>query len=112
MSYFYIGLAAYVGICSAVFYFPTILHEKKPELKRVGKFRKWLIAHRGGKLYSGSLEKPENTLEAFQHAAKLGSDVLELDVHRTKDNEIVVAHDAYLMRLCGKKEVISNLNFE
>lgn len=107
MSYFYLGLAVYVGICSAVFYFPTILHEKKPELKRVGKFRKWLIAHRGG-----SLEKPENTFEAFQNAARWGADMLELDVHRTQDNEIVVAHDANLMRLCGKKEFIPNLNYE
>lgn len=47
-----------------------------------------LIAHRGG----GRL-RPEATLLAFEHAASLGADVLELDVHSTADGEIVCLHD-------------------
>lgn len=47
-----------------------------------------VIAHRGGaKLW------PEETLLAFQKAAELGVDVLELDVHGTKDGAIVCMHD-------------------
>ncbi len=47
-----------------------------------------LIAHRGG----GKL-RPEETLPAFENAAALGADVLELDVHSTSDGEIVCLHD-------------------
>ncbi len=47
-----------------------------------------VIAHRGG----GYL-RPENTLLAFQHAARLGVDVLEMDVRSTADNVLVVIHD-------------------
>jgi glycerophosphoryl diester phosphodiesterase len=54
---------------------------------RPGKFD--LIAHRGG-----GLEAPENTLEAFANAHRLYNDaVFELDVHRTRDGEIVCIHD-------------------
>ncbi|MDH4059552.1 MAG: glycerophosphodiester phosphodiesterase [Aquincola sp.] len=46
------------------------------------------IAHRGGLgLW------PENTLYAFRAAAALGVDVLEMDLHQTADDEIVVLHD-------------------
>lgn len=47
-----------------------------------------LIAHRGG----GDL-RPEETLPAFENAAALGADVLELDVHTTADGEVVCLHD-------------------
>jgi len=47
-----------------------------------------LIAHRGG----GKL-RPEETLPAFENAAALGADVLELDVHSTQDGEVVCMHD-------------------
>lgn len=48
-----------------------------------------VIAHRGA---SGA--KPENTLEAFAEAARLGADMVELDVRRTADGALVVHHDA------------------
>ncbi len=47
-----------------------------------------LFAHRGG---AGL--RPENTLIAFENAVQLGVDILELDVHLTADNELVVIHD-------------------
>ena len=51
---------------------------------------------------------PENTLPAFQHALKVGADILELDLAMTKDGHLVVAHDPYINpRICldpkGKK---------
>lgn len=52
-----------------------------------------LIAHRGG----GAL-RPEATLPAFAHAAELGADVLELDVHTTADGEVVCLHDTTVDR--------------
>ncbi|MBO7710077.1 MAG: glycerophosphodiester phosphodiesterase [Lachnospiraceae bacterium] len=50
-------------------------------------------AHRGANEYA-----PENTLEAFDMAVRLGADGVELDVHQTRDQEIVVIHDEKLDR--------------
>ncbi len=40
--------------------------------------------------------KPENTLPAFETALDLGVSTLELDMHLTSDNQVVVWHDARL----------------
>lgn len=37
---------------------------------------------------------PENTMPAFRYAKQAGADVLELDLAVTKDNVLVVSHDA------------------
>ena len=52
-----------------------------------------VIAHRGGRgLW------PENTLFAFERAAALKVDMLEMDVRRTRDGQLVVLHDARVDR--------------
>jgi len=38
--------------------------------------------------------RPENTLPAFEYAISVGADVLELDVAVTRDDVVVVSHDA------------------
>jgi glycerophosphoryl diester phosphodiesterase len=53
-----------------------------------------ILAHRGASAYL-----PENTMEAFSLAIEQGADGFELDVHLTKDGEIVVAHDERLERV-------------
>ena len=52
-----------------------------------------IAAHRGG----GALW-PENSLLAFQSAIALGSDLIELDVHQSRDGVVVVIHDATVDR--------------
>lgn len=52
-----------------------------------------IFAHRGASGYA-----PENTLEAFRLAMEQGADGMELDVHLTKDGEVVVIHDETLDR--------------
>ncbi|MFZ5855691.1 MAG: glycerophosphodiester phosphodiesterase [Chloroflexota bacterium] len=56
--------------------------------------RPMVIAHQGG---DGLW--PSNTLFAFEHAAELGVDVLEMDIHMTKDGALVVSHDETMDRL-------------
>lgn len=41
---------------------------------------------------------PENTLPSFALALALGADILEFDVHGTKDGEVVIFHDPTLDR--------------
>jgi len=52
-----------------------------------------LFAHRGG-----AALWPENTLFAFHNAANMGVDVLEMDVHLTADDNLVVIHDGTVDR--------------
>lgn len=48
------------------------------------------IAHRGA---SGQGLAPENTLAAFEKAIEIGVDLVEIDIHLTADNRVVVIHD-------------------
>ena len=50
-------------------------------------------AHRGY-----SCRYPENTMLAFKQAIKAGASGIELDVHKTKDNKLVVIHDEKIDR--------------
>ena len=49
-----------------------------------------VIAHRG----AWGAGVPENSLAAFERAIELGADMIELDVRRTRDRELIVFHDA------------------
>ncbi len=46
------------------------------------------IAHRGASAY-----EPENTLRAFRRAIELGADMSELDLHLSRDGQLVVMHN-------------------
>src|SRR5690349_23894230 len=59
----------------------------------VGRDRPLIIAHRGH-----SIAVPENTLEAYRRAIELGVEMIECDVNRTKDGELVMIHDWTLDR--------------
>lgn len=63
-----------------------------------------VFAHRGG-----SGRWPENTLYAFQRAAALGVDALELDIHSTADGELVVIHDPFVDRVTNGQGEVKNL---
>ncbi|HEY1195445.1 glycerophosphodiester phosphodiesterase [Flavobacterium sp.] len=56
------------------------------------------IAHRGAKAY-----EPENTLQAFQKALDLHSDGIELDVHLSADEHIIVMHDETIDKMTNGK---------
>ena len=51
------------------------------------------VAHRGA-----SAQYPENTLLAFRQAIEQGVDALEIDIHCTADDELLVIHDSTLER--------------
>lgn len=52
-----------------------------------------IFAHRGA-----SSDAPENTLPAFQMAIEQGCKAIELDVHLSKDEELIVCHDETIDR--------------
>ncbi len=47
-----------------------------------------VAAHRGNSKYA-----PENTMAAFRSAVALNPDMVEIDLHMTKDGEIILMHD-------------------
>lgn len=56
------------------------------------------IAHRGASAYS-----PENTLSSISKAIELGSKYIEIDVHMTKDGEVVALHDKTIDRTSNSR---------
>lgn len=62
--------------------------------------RPLVIAHRGA---SGHL--PENTLPAYELAVAQGADMIEIDLHRTRDAAVVITHDEDLAGLGGRGEI-------
>ena len=63
-----------------------------------------LAAHRGDKA-----RHPENTMPAFKAALELGMDMIETDIHMTKDGELVLIHDGSTLRTTGVDAQISEL---
>ena len=63
------------------------------------------IAHRGAKAY-----EPENTLAAFQKALELHSDGIELDVHLSADEHIIVIHDETIDKMTNGKGFVNTLS--
>lgn len=65
------------------------------------------MAHRGGAALA-----PENTLAAFRAAVDLwDADVLEMDVHLTRDDELAVIHDATVDRTCDGAGAVADLEW-
>jgi glycerophosphoryl diester phosphodiesterase len=61
----------------------------------------FFIAHRGD-----SFVAPENTVASAKSAWQAGADAVEIDIHLSKDNRIMVIHDNDTRRTCnGKKNL-------
>ena len=65
------------------------------------------IGHRGARAYA-----PENTLASFKKALEIGVDAVELDVRKTRDNQIVVIHDADVKRTTNGEGLVSELTLK
>lgn len=66
-----------------------------------------IMGHRGAK----ALE-PENTLLSIRRAMEIGVDAVEIDVHLTKDKEVVVIHDSTVDRTTNGKGPIGSYTLE
>lgn len=55
------------------------------------------IGHRGAAAHA-----PHNSLAGFRKAAELGADMVELDVQRSADGQVVVIHDLHLTAADGR----------
>jgi glycerophosphoryl diester phosphodiesterase len=69
--------------------------------------RKLIIAHRGD-----HTEAPENTLKAFDDAIAQELDCVEMDLRMTKDNQLVIMHDATIDRMTTGTGKIKDLSLD
>lgn len=80
---------------------------KKKVLSKINPLFLGGIAHRG----FHNEEFTENGMKAFENALKHGLPI-ELDVHLTKDNDLIVCHDEDLVRTTGKSGIIEDLTVQ
>jgi len=66
-----------------------------------------IYAHRGASAYA-----PENTLEAYRMAVEMGAEGIELDVHLSRDGEIVVIHDSTVDRTTNGSGSVPNFTLQ
>jgi glycerophosphoryl diester phosphodiesterase len=65
-----------------------------------------IAAHRG--VHN---DLPENSLPAFKKAIELGIDIIEVDVRHTKDDSLVIMHDATVNRMTNGKGRVDEFTF-
>jgi glycerophosphoryl diester phosphodiesterase len=79
---------------------PFVRNTFDPAVEVLSSPRPLVIGHRG----CGDVA-PENTIPSFQFALTAGADLVELDVHHTKDGVPVVIHDFTLDRTTDAKRL-------
>ncbi|MEJ6783265.1 glycerophosphodiester phosphodiesterase family protein [Aminobacter sp. Piv2-1] len=82
-------------------------------LERFGDANQWrdhvmVVAHRAGGLQDGKKRFAENSLAALRDAIAVGAEMVEIDIRRSKDGELIVMHDSWLDRTTNcKGEVVA-----
>ncbi len=94
---------AVVGLIAVYLFlvFPAV--RRHPDRKKLDGM---MIAHRG--LHNAEKGIPENSIAAFTEAAARGI-AIELDIHLTADERVVVFHDKDLKRICRAEGKISEM---
>ena len=100
-------VAIVVIVTLAIVYLLTIMPRITP--RPMHEFMGWYYAHRG--LHDNKTDAPENSLKAMRLAVEQGYGI-ELDVQLTKDEKVVVFHDATLKRVCGVDAAVNSMTYE
>lgn len=64
-----------------------------------------VIGHRGD-----PINYPEETFASFDSAFKNGANFVELDLHLSKDKQLIISHDKNLERITGTNAIVSQNN--
>ncbi|MDQ0254869.1 glycerophosphoryl diester phosphodiesterase [Evansella vedderi] len=93
-------------VWTAIYLFPVSERPVKPFFEREGD-RPLVIAHQGGEHLA-----PSNTMVAFEMARDMGVDVIEFDIHKTKDGHLVAIHDNTVDRTTDGTGRVNDLTLE
>ena len=108
----HVGIVLVVILCMVIGLLAFLIFLLAPRLsgrKRVHPFLGVKWAHRG--LHDKKRGIPENSFPAFRAAIEAG-DGIELDVHLTKDGQLVVFHDDTFERICGRRGRVEDTSYE
>lgn len=99
-------IAGTLGTLGLIFtLFPINKQATKPFFENGG--LPLVIAHQGGEHLA-----PSNTMIAFEQAVEMGVDVLETDIHITKDGYLVAIHDPTVDRTTNGQGAVAELTLE
>ncbi|MCR4752339.1 MAG: glycerophosphodiester phosphodiesterase [Eubacterium sp.] len=102
-------LLVIVIIAVVILYFWAISPRGDKNRRRIClSYAEWDYAHRG--LWDMEQNIPENSLPAYERAMR-ENEAIELDVHLTKDRQLVVIHDSNLQRLCGVDGIVEDMTY-
>lgn len=96
-----------VVVVIAILYLLAVMPRVMP--RPMYEFKNRYYAHRG--LHDNKTDAPENSLKAMRLAVEHGYGI-ELDVQLTKDEKVVVFHDANLKRVCGVDAKVNSMTYE
>lgn len=65
----------------------------------------WVVAHRG---LTGKGNFPENSIATIQSCIEENLEIIEIDIRKTKDNQLVIIHDKTLDRTTNGKGKVSD----
>jgi glycerophosphoryl diester phosphodiesterase len=101
-------LLVFIAVGAAIYLIALITAKPTPPhpwfTPRPGDHTPLVFAHQGGENI-----RPSNTLAAFRHAVELGADVLDTDMHLTKDGVLVLMHDQTVDRTTNGHGAIRDL---
>jgi glycerophosphoryl diester phosphodiesterase len=99
-------IASLVLLLGYLALFLLVVPERPDKLFFEGE-RPFVIAQRGG-----STLAPENTIIAFEKARSIGVDIIDMDVHMTKDGHLVVIHDEEVDRTTNGKGYVNEFTLK
>jgi len=98
-----------IGILAVLVFLYLLLIMPRVTPRPMKEFNNRHYAHRG--LHDNKTDAPENSAKAMKLAVENGYGI-ELDVQLTKDEKVVVFHDATLKRMCGVDTKVNSMTYE
>ncbi len=94
-----------LGVVLVILVYPFIRYTLSDPSNEIAVSSVKIVGHRGAAGHA-----PENTLSSFQKGLDLKVDIIELDIHLSADDELIVIHDATVDRTTNGTGAIEDLN--
>ncbi|MGI6852632.1 glycerophosphodiester phosphodiesterase family protein [Mesorhizobium sp. 1B3] len=113
-----IRFSAVLGLMAALPWMPASAQSRVEAIRdRLLNANQWrdhvmVVAHRGGGLQADKTRFPENSIAAVEDAVRVGAEMVELDIQKSKDGVYVVFHDTWLDRSSNCKGILAERTLE